>query len=141
VPNFCVNSVGLIFASFSINFHARMISLPRMEKDFNRYSHIRVTNFGTFWNQLGTSCKQNLSNMKEIVITKLLYFYLMGHQTQIVWRRNKVSDLLVKGRNQYEIADILKVSQSTVNNDVHFLREQARLNMQTHLQDRLPEEY
>lgn len=65
----------------------------------------------------------------------------MGHQTQIVWRRNKVSDLLVKGRNQYEIADILKVSQSTVNNDVQFLRGQARQNMQTHIQDTLPEEY
>jgi hypothetical protein len=35
----------------------------------------------------------------------------------------------------------LKVSQSTVNNDVQFLREQARQNMQTHLQNRLPEEY
>ena len=65
----------------------------------------------------------------------------MVHQKQIIWRRNKIQDLLIKGNNQYVIADILKISQSTVSRDINSLREQALLNMQTHLQDRLPEEY
>lgn len=62
-------------------------------------------------------------------------------QNQVEWRRNKVCELLVKGRSQYEIAEVLKVSQRTISNDFQFLREQARQNMQTNLQDRLPEEY
>jgi predicted transcriptional regulator len=58
-----------------------------------------------------------------------------------MWRRNKVSELLVTGQSQYEIASVLKVSQATINNDIQFLRCKARENMQTHLQDRLPHEY
>ena len=48
---------------------------------------------------------------------------------------------MIKAHNQYEIADILKISQPTVSKDINHLREQARQNMQTHLQNRLPEEY
>ena len=65
----------------------------------------------------------------------------MVSKKQLGWRRNKVSELLVKGYSQYDIADVLKVSQPTINNDVKFLREQARLNLQTHLNDRLPGEF
>jgi DNA-binding CsgD family transcriptional regulator len=65
----------------------------------------------------------------------------LGRQNQVIWRRNKVQDLLIKGHNQYLIADILKVSQTTVSCDIDNLREQARRYMQTHLQDRLLEEY
>jgi Zn-dependent M32 family carboxypeptidase len=60
---------------------------------------------------------------------------------QLLWRRGKVSELLVKGHTQYEIASVLKVSQPTINNDVQFLRNQARTNLQTHLNDRLPGEF
>ena len=48
---------------------------------------------------------------------------------------------MVKGHSQYEIAAVLKVSQPTINNDGQFLRENARENLQTHLNDRLPGEY
>lgn len=48
---------------------------------------------------------------------------------------------MIKGLNQIQISNTLQISKSTVSNDVICLREQARLNMQTHLQDRLPEEY
>ncbi len=65
----------------------------------------------------------------------------MGRENQLIWRRNKIQDLLIKGHNQYMIADILKISQTTVSRDISNLREQARLKIQTHLQDRLPEEY
>jgi predicted transcriptional regulator len=60
---------------------------------------------------------------------------------QLGWRRNKVSDLLVRGCSQSQIADVLKVSQPTINNDVKYLREQARNNLETHLNDRLPGEF
>lgn len=65
----------------------------------------------------------------------------MIHQKRIVWRRNKVQELLIKGHSQLQISQALRISESTVYRDVDILREQARQNMQTHLQDRLPEEY
>ncbi len=84
------------------------------------------------------------SNYKDKVITQLTY-HIVGIswfiKKQIIWRRNKIQDLLIKGNTQYLIADILKVSQTTVSRDIDYLREQAGQNMQTHLQDRLPEEY
>jgi hypothetical protein len=65
----------------------------------------------------------------------------LGHQKQIMWRRNKVQELMIQGCSQIQISNTLKVSEGTISNDVIYLREQARQNMQTHLQDRLPEEY
>lgn len=62
-------------------------------------------------------------------------------QKQVEWRRSKVQDLIITGHKQSQIATILQVSEATVSNDVGLLREQARQNMQSHLQDRLPEEY
>ena len=53
----------------------------------------------------------------------------------------KSQDFLIQGLNQYEIADILKVSQPTINNDVQFLREKASEIMQNHIQDVLPAEF
>jgi hypothetical protein len=67
----------------------------------------------------------------------------MGHKQReaLSWRRSKVHELLIQGLSQYEIAEILKVSQPTINNDVQFLREKARENMQNHIQNVLPAEY
>ncbi len=65
----------------------------------------------------------------------------MRHQTQIAWRRNKVQELLIKGHSPLQITSILKLSNPTVYRDIEYLREEARENMQTHLQDRLPGEY
>jgi hypothetical protein len=62
-------------------------------------------------------------------------------RSQIEWRRNKVHQLLVRGHNQYEIADILKISQPTISRDLDFLRKQAHQDLQTHIQLKLPEEY
>jgi hypothetical protein len=65
----------------------------------------------------------------------------LRHQTQIVWRRNKVQELLIKGHSPLQISSILKVSNPTVYRDIDYPRGQARDNLQTHLQDRLPSEY
>ena len=64
-----------------------------------------------------------------------------GKQKQIQWRRNKVYDYLVKGVNQTEIAELLQVSNGTITNDIIYLRNQAREQIQTHLQERIPIEY
>ena len=62
-------------------------------------------------------------------------------KSQIEWRRNKVQELVVKGYNQYEIADTLKISQPTISRDLDFLKQLAQENLKTHIQDKLPEEY
>jgi hypothetical protein len=60
---------------------------------------------------------------------------------RLQWRRNKVLELSSRGRSQPEIATILQVGLGTVSRDILFLREQARDNLCTHINDRLPEEY
>jgi hypothetical protein len=60
---------------------------------------------------------------------------------RLQWRRNKVLELSSQGRSQPEIATILKVGLGTISRDIHYLREQARDNLKSHINDRLPEEY
>jgi DNA-binding CsgD family transcriptional regulator len=57
------------------------------------------------------------------------------------WRRNKVAELNSQGYSQPEIARILQVSLGTVNRDLSILRQQARNNLQKHIQEKLPQEY
>jgi hypothetical protein len=63
---------------------------------------------------------------------------LSSNVNSLEWRRNKVLELSSQGRSQPEIARTL---QSTVNRDISYLRNQARQNLQRHIQDRLPGEY
>jgi hypothetical protein len=60
---------------------------------------------------------------------------------RLQWRRNKVLELSSQGRSQPEIATILQVGLGTISRDIQYLREQARDNLMTHLNERLPEEY
>ena len=60
---------------------------------------------------------------------------------RLQWRRNKVLELSSQGRSQPEIATILQVGLGTVSRDIQYLREKARKNLETHINDRLPEEY
>jgi IS30 family transposase len=60
---------------------------------------------------------------------------------RLQWRRNKVLELSSQGRSQAEIATILQVGLGTISRDIQYLREQARENLKTHINDRLPEEY
>jgi hypothetical protein len=52
-----------------------------------------------------------------------------------------VLELNSQGLNQTEISHQLKVDQSVISRDFKFLREFARKNVETHLQEKLPEEY
>jgi hypothetical protein len=60
---------------------------------------------------------------------------------RIEWRRSKVQELSSQGRDQREIAQILQVSNGTVNGDLTYLRQQAKVNIRKYIDERLPEEY
>ena len=57
------------------------------------------------------------------------------------WRRSKVVELNTQGYSQPETARILQVSLGTVNRDLSIARQQARKNLQEHIQKKLPEEH
>jgi hypothetical protein len=60
---------------------------------------------------------------------------------RIDWRRSKVQELSSQGHSQREIAQILQVSNGTVNKDLFILRRQAKHNIKKYIDERLPEEY
>jgi DNA-binding transcriptional regulator LsrR (DeoR family) len=60
---------------------------------------------------------------------------------RIDWRRSKVQELSSQGHNQRDIAQILQVSNGTINRDLSILRQQSKSNIKKYIDDRLPEEY
>ncbi|MFL6316625.1 MAG: ECF-type sigma factor [Nitrososphaeraceae archaeon] len=46
-----------------------------------------------------------------------------------------------KGYSQREIAQVLQISNGTVNRDLSVLRQQAKDNIKKYIDERLPEEY
>ena len=62
-------------------------------------------------------------------------------QQHIEWRRARVLELSSQGRTEREIATILKVGPATVGRDLSYLNKQARENLKSYVQDRLPDQY
>ena len=60
---------------------------------------------------------------------------------RIEGRRSKVQELSSKGNSQKEIAQILQVSNGTINRDLSVLRHQAKTNIKKYIDERLPEQY
>ena len=60
---------------------------------------------------------------------------------QIQWRRTKVLELSSQGNTQSDIAKTLHVGEATISRDISSLRQQARINLRTHINDKLLEEY
>jgi transcriptional regulator len=60
---------------------------------------------------------------------------------QIQWRRTKVLELFSQGNTQSDIAKTLHVGEATVSRDISSLRQQAQINLRTHINNKLPEEY
>jgi hypothetical protein len=52
-----------------------------------------------------------------------------------------VRELSVKGHNQRQIASILKVCLASVNEDLQYLRQQAKQNITQYINEYLPAEY
>src|SRR6187200_3523164 len=61
--------------------------------------------------------------------------------SRIDWRRSKVQELSSQGHSQREIAQVLQVSNGTVNRDLSYLRQQAKSSIRRYIDERLPEEY
>jgi hypothetical protein len=62
-------------------------------------------------------------------------------EQRLQWRRDKVRELCVKGHNQRQIANILKVGLASVNEDLQYLRQQAKQNITRYINEYLPAEY
>lgn len=62
-------------------------------------------------------------------------------EQRLQWRRDKVRELSVKGHTQRQIAGILKVALVTVNEDLQYLRLQAKQNITRYINEYLPAEY
>lgn len=62
-------------------------------------------------------------------------------KSMIEWRRNKVLHRMTMGWSQAEIAQELQLHPSTISLDVQFLKENAKKELETHIQERLPFEY
>jgi predicted transcriptional regulator len=67
---------------------------------------------------------------------KTLYKY----RKQIAWRRNKIRELLTRGYVQYEIANMLHISQPTISRDIHYIQKEIEKNKKNY-GERLFEEY
>jgi hypothetical protein len=62
------------------------------------------------------------------------------HKKHVNWRRNKTLTLLTQGCSTYEIAEVLKISQSTAARDVQWLRRESEQELRLHVNS-LPHEY
>ncbi|MGH9977219.1 MAG: hypothetical protein ACRD8Z_15505, partial [Nitrososphaeraceae archaeon] len=55
-------------------------------------------------------------------------------EQRLNWRRDKVRELTVKGYTQRRIADILKISLTLVNEDLQYLRFEAKENITRYIE-------
>ncbi len=54
--------------------------------------------------------------------------------SSLEWRRSKVQELASQGYSQREIAQMLQVELATVNRDISYLRNQAKINIRKYNQ-------
>jgi hypothetical protein len=64
-----------------------------------------------------------------------------ANQQQIVWRRDMVLELSSKGLTEREIAKTLNISQTTIHRDIDVLKQQAKQNISTYIDEQLPAGY
>jgi predicted transcriptional regulator len=65
---------------------------------------------------------------------------LKNNKKQIEWRRNKVSQLLLRGNSQSEISRTLHISQPTISRDIDYIKSRYITNSKNTYR-RLSEEY
>jgi hypothetical protein len=66
---------------------------------------------------------------------------IKNNEKQIQWHRTKVLELSSQGNTQSDISKTLHAGEATISRDISYLRQQAKLNLKTHINDKLPEEY
>lgn len=63
------------------------------------------------------------------------------YKDNVELRRNTVQSMLIRGNTQWEIAENLGVSQSTVSRDIYWLRSVVKKELKEILEKKIPEEY
>ena len=53
---------------------------------------------------------------------------LSKYRNRMVWRRNKVRELLARGYHQDDIVNTLHISQPTISRDIHYIQKEIRKN-------------
>jgi predicted transcriptional regulator len=51
---------------------------------------------------------------------------LKKYRSQIAWRRSKVKELLTRNYAQYEIANLLRISQPTTSRDIKYIQKEIK---------------
>jgi predicted transcriptional regulator len=51
---------------------------------------------------------------------------LNKYRSQIAWRRSKVKELLTRNYTQYEIANLLHISQPTISRDIKYIQKEIK---------------
>ena len=59
-------------------------------------------------------------------------------QLHMAWRRNQVLSMLADGMIQTDIADKLKVADSTIHEDIAYLRATAKERLREHIEEQVP---
>ena len=72
--------------------------------------------------------------MVQLLISKV-------QQQQIDWRRDRVIELSSQGYTQSDIASTLQVDKSIISRDMAYLKHQAQVNLQKHIQETIPYEH
>jgi transposase len=80
-------------------------------------------------------------NMNSHSIARWRMNNLSSSVNSVDWRRNKVVELSSQGYNQSEISRILQISQSTINRDLAYRRQQAKSNIKKYIDEWLLEGY
>ena len=62
------------------------------------------------------------------------------YKRQMDWRRNKVRELFSRGYSQFEISNMLHISQSTISRDVNYMQNKIN-NRDIDPDDQLLDEY
>ena len=57
---------------------------------------------------------------------------LSKYRNRMVWRRNKVRELLARGYHQDEIANTLHISQPSISRDIHYIQREKRKNSENY---------
>ena len=66
------------------------------------------------------------SNVQDNTVNPRSSVTLKKYRSQIAWRRSKVKELLTRNYAQYEIANILHISQPTISRDIKYIQKEIK---------------
>ena len=85
----------------------------------------------------------NKLNLVELILIESIPFAgttMKKYKKQMDWRRNKVRELFSRGYSQFEISNMLHISQSTISRDINYIQNKTN-KKDIDPDDQLYEEY